>query len=120
MMSKLLVRPNLAGGPVHDVTPETASWSYVGFGLHDLPAGDMLQIDGTDDEICLVLLSGDARITAGALDTGMLTGRASVFDKVAPHAVYVPMRTAWRVEAGTDVELAVCRAPGPRANCHRV
>ena len=111
-MSKLLVRPNLAGGPVHDVTPESASWSYVGFGLHDLPAGDMLQIDGTDDEICLVLLSGDARITAGALDTGMLTGRVSVFDKVAPHAVYVPMRTAWRVEAGTDVELAVCRAPG--------
>ena len=112
MMSKLLVRPNLGDGPVHDVTPESAEWSYVGFGLHDLVAGDTLAIDGTDDEICLVLLSGDARITAGPLDTGMLKGRASVFDRVAPHAVYVPMKTAWRVEAGTDVELAVCRAPG--------
>ena len=77
-----------------------------------LPPVTQLAIDGTDDEICLVLLSGDARITAGPLDTGMLKGRASVFDKVAPHAVYVPMKTAWRVEAGTDVELAVCRAPG--------
>jgi len=112
MMSKLLVRPNLGSGAVHDVTPETAGWSYVGFGLHDLVSGDTLDIDGTDDEICLVLLSGDARIMAGALDTGMLKGRASDFDKVAPHAVYVPMKTAWRVEAGTDVELAVCRAPG--------
>ena len=40
MMSKLLVRPNLGDGPVHDVTPESAEWSYVGFGLHDLAAGD--------------------------------------------------------------------------------
>ena len=112
MMSKLLVRPNLGDGPVHDVTPETAEWAYVGFGLHDLAAGDTVTTDGTDDEVCLVLLSGDARITAGPIDTGMLKGRASVFDKVAPHAVYVPMKTAWRVEAGTNVELAVCRAPG--------
>ncbi|MEC8807221.1 MAG: 5-deoxy-glucuronate isomerase [Pseudomonadota bacterium] len=111
-MSKLLVRPNLGDGPVHDVTPESAEWSYVGFGLHDLVAGDTVNTDGTDDEVCLVLLSGDARITAGPLDTGMLKGRGSVFDKVAPHAIYVPMKTAWRVEAGTDVELAVCRAPG--------
>ena len=95
-MSKLLVRPNLDGGPVHDVTPETANWSYVGFGLHDLAAGDAIGSDGTDDEICLVLLSGDARITTGNLDTGMLKGRASVFDKVAPHAVYVPMKTGTR------------------------
>ena len=90
------------------------SWSYVGFGLHDLAAGDTLAIDGTDDEICLVLLSGDARITAGDLDTGMLKGRASVFDKVAPHAVYVPMKTAWRVESGTDVELGRLPRTGDR------
>ncbi|MGB2496548.1 MAG: 5-deoxy-glucuronate isomerase, partial [Candidatus Puniceispirillaceae bacterium] len=86
-MSKLLVRPNLDGGAVHDITPASAGWSFVGFGLHDLKAGQTLDVDGTADEICLVLLTGNARIRAGDLDTGMLTGRASVFDRAAPQAV---------------------------------
>ena len=112
-MSNLLLQPDLSGnGPIHDVTPASAGWSHVGFGLHDLAAGRSVGSDGTVNEICLVLLSGSVRIIAGDLDTGMLQGRASVFDKVAPHAVYVPMKTAWRVEAGSDSELAVCRAPG--------
>jgi 5-deoxy-glucuronate isomerase len=76
-----------------------------------LPPVPASPVDGTADEICLVLLSGNARIIAGDLDTGMLQGRASVFDKVAPQAVYVPMNTGWRVEAGRDAEIAVCRAP---------
>ena len=111
-MSKLLVRPNLDGGAVHDITPASAGWSHVGFGLHDLKAGQTFDVEGTEDEICLVLLTGDARIRAGDLDTGMLTGRVSVFDRAAPQAVYIPMRTGWQVEAGSDAELAVCRAPG--------
>ena len=112
-MSKLLVQPNLdSTGVVHDVTPASAGWSYVGFGLHDLAAGTSIVVDGTGDEVCLVLLSGSACIIAGDLDTGMLQGRASVFDRVPPQAVYVPMNTGWRVEAGSDAEIAVCRAPG--------
>ena len=112
-MSNLLLQPDLSGnGPIHDVTPASAGWSHVGFGLHDITAGGSVESGGTGDEICLVLLSGSARIIAGDLDTGMLQGRASVFDKVAPQSVYVPMKTAWRVEACSDSELAVCRAPG--------
>ena len=116
-MLNLLLQPDLSGdGPIHDVTPASAGWSHVGFGLHDLAAGTSVGSDGTADEICLVLLSGSVRIIAGDLDTGMLQGRASVFDKVAPHAVYVPMKTTWQVEAGSDSELAVCRAPGTEGN----
>lgn len=110
-MSKLLVKP-ATGSCVHDVTPASAGWSYVGFAVHDIAAGDTLAMAGTSDEICLVLLSGDAQITVGDLDTGMLAGRKSVFDKVQPHAVYVPMDCDWQVKAGSNVELAVCRAPG--------
>lgn len=112
-MTDLLVKPAKNGnGVVHDITPQSAKWSYVGFGVHDVKSGETLRVDGTDDEVCLVLLSGDARITAGDLDTGMLKGRRSVFDKIQPHAVYVPMKTGWQVEAGSDVELAISRAPG--------
>ena len=39
-MSNLLLQPDLSGdGPIYDVTPASAGWSYVGFGLHDLAAG---------------------------------------------------------------------------------
>jgi 5-deoxy-glucuronate isomerase len=112
-MLALLVRPGPgAKGTVHDVTPASAGWSYVGFGVHDIPAGETLSVAGTSNEICLVILSGNARIITDGLDTGMLEGRKSVFDKVSPNAVYLPMGLDWRVEAGSDVELAVCRAPG--------
>lgn len=112
-MSDLLVKPmDGNNGVVHNVTPQSAQWSYVGFGVHDIKSTETLRVDGTDNEVCLVLLSGDARIMAGDLDTGTLKGRRSVFDRIQPHAVYVPMKTDWQVEAGSDVELAVCRAPG--------
>ena len=64
-MSKLLVQPNLdSTGVVHNVTPASAGWSYVGFGLHDISAGTSIAVDGTGDEVCLVLLSGSACIHA--------------------------------------------------------
>ena len=89
-MSRLLLQPDLSGnGPVHDVTPASAGWSHVSFGLHDLAAGGSVGSDGTADEICLVLLSGSARIIAGNLDTGMLQGRASVFDKDSVTNIHV-------------------------------
>ena len=40
-MPELLVKP-AAGAAVHDVTPASAGWSYIGFGLHDLAKGEML------------------------------------------------------------------------------
>ena len=112
-MSQLLVKPDLSnGGAVHNITPQSAGWSYVGFAAHDLAAGEELATAGDDNEVCLVLLSGDARIIAGDLDTGVLHGRGSVFDKAAPYAVYAPMGTDWKVTAASNIELAVCRAPG--------
>ena len=47
-MSNLLLQPDLSGdGPIHDVTPASAGWSHVGFGLHDLAAGTSVGSDGT-------------------------------------------------------------------------
>ncbi|MDI6838143.1 MAG: 5-deoxy-glucuronate isomerase, partial [Rhizobiaceae bacterium] len=35
-MSDLLRKPQGASGKVHDITPESAGWGYVGFGLYRL------------------------------------------------------------------------------------
>ena len=111
-MSDLLIKPNAGASHVHDITPASASWAHVGFAVHDLAAGQTLDGPGTDDEICLVLLSGSADFSAGGQDFGRVEGRASVFDRTPPHALYVPRRTAWSVTASSEAELAICRAPG--------
>ena len=39
-MPELRVRASGERGKVHDLTPTTAGWSYVGFSLYRLRAGD--------------------------------------------------------------------------------
>ena len=111
-MSFLLVKPDLASSLVHNLTPASARWRYVGFSVRDLQAGESYQEEGDANEVCVVLLSGSARLVSGPADSGEVAGRKSVFDRSPPTALYAPMRTAWRVAAATACEIAICRAPG--------
>ena len=108
-MSNLLRKPHKGQSCLHQITPADAGWRYVGFGVHDLVSGQLLSDVGTDDEVCLVLLSGSAHFTAGDIDFGLITGRKSVFDRIPPHAVYLPHKTSWSVRAAASAEIAVCR-----------
>src|SRR5262245_61794331 len=109
-MSKLLVKPNLKGGPVHAVTPKSAGWTYVGFEVHDLAPGRSLAAETGDMEICLVLVAGKARVEAGGKDFGVIGERNSPFEG-SPWSAYVPAKSSYRVTAETPAELAVCAAP---------
>ncbi|HCM08916.1 MAG TPA: 5-deoxy-glucuronate isomerase, partial [Alphaproteobacteria bacterium] len=95
-MADLLVKPT-SGTAVHDITPQSAGWGHVGFGLHDLGPGGVIEGSGDGNELCIVLLSGAASLKAGDVDFGHIQGRESVFDGVPAHAFYVPMQTAWKV-----------------------
>ncbi|MEP3035371.1 MAG: 5-deoxy-glucuronate isomerase, partial [Pseudoruegeria sp.] len=53
-MAELLVKPNGDAGKVHDITPESAGWKYVGFSLHRLKAGENVQEATGDREVILV------------------------------------------------------------------
>lgn len=110
-MSKLLRRPAGTTGKVHDVTPESAGWSYVGFGLYRLAAGEMVTEPTDGTEVILVLVEGKALIGAGEDDFGELGERMDVFDRTPPHAVYVPAGSEWSATATTACTLAVCTAP---------
>jgi 5-deoxy-glucuronate isomerase len=98
-------------GRVLHVTPQSAGWAYVGFDLYRLSAGETATASTEDREVCLVLVSGRARIGAGNNDFGIVGERMSPFEG-KPFAVYVPAGSNWRVAAETDLELAVCSAPG--------
>ncbi|MXQ06827.1 5-deoxy-glucuronate isomerase [Alphaproteobacteria bacterium GH1-50] len=110
-MSRLLIKPQGTSGKVHDITPASAGWGYVGFGLYRLTAGETVSEDTGDREAILVLVEGKAEVTADGTAFGPMGDRMSVFEKSAPHCVYVPGQSQWSATASTDCVLAVCTAP---------
>ena len=74
---------------VHDITPESAGWGYVGFALHRLSPGDVASGSTRDLEAILVVVEGKLELTVGDSDFGEIGERMSVFEKTAPHCVLV-------------------------------
>jgi 5-deoxy-glucuronate isomerase len=110
-MPKLLVKPQGDHGRVIHVTPENAGWTHVGFDLHRLKAGEMVSGETGGNEVCLVWVTGKGKASAGDKDFGSLGERMSPFAG-KPAALYLPAGTSWSVTSETDLELAVCAAPG--------
>ncbi len=111
-MSHLLCKPNGTAGKVHGITPESAGWGYVGFGLYRLTAGEQIAEATGGREAILVLVEGKARLTASGQDFGEMGERMNVFERTPPHCLYVPNDADWTALATTDCTLAVCTAPG--------
>jgi 5-deoxy-glucuronate isomerase len=111
-MSKLLVKPSApdAKGRVHSITPASAGWTYVGFDVYRLKAGQSAHEETKDREACIVMLSGKARVSASGQDFGVIGGRASPFEP-DPWSLYAPARSEWSLTAETDCEIAVCTSP---------
>ena len=100
-MADLLRKPVGVNGKVHDITPESAGWGYVGFGLYRLEAGQSAAEVTGDREAILVLVEGKARLTAGGQDMGEMGDRMSVFERTPPHCLYVPNGSDWSAVATT-------------------
>ena len=111
-MSKLRVRAtDPTDGYIHRITPQSAGWTYVGFDVLVLTAGETKAAPTGDREACLVVISGKITATAGGTDVGTLGERTSPFE--APGwSLYVPARSNWEITATTDCEIGVCTAPG--------
>ncbi|WP_312948724.1 5-deoxy-glucuronate isomerase [Agrobacterium sp.] len=111
-MPNLLHRPYGTHGKVHEITPTSAGWRYVGFSLHRLRAGEKAAEATGDREVILVLIEGKAAINSNGRDWGILGNRMNVFEKTAPHSLYLPNGSNWQATAETDCVIAVCSAPG--------
>lgn len=99
-------------GSLLTITPESAGWKYVGFEVFTLKAGQSLKKETGAREACLVLLSGRAKVVTSELRAEEIGQRMSVFEKLPPFSVYVPNDDFYEVTAITDLELAICTAPG--------
>jgi 5-deoxy-glucuronate isomerase len=97
-VSELLLR---AGAWDH-VTPETAGWRYLSFGVR----GGAFRSETGDGEIAIVPLGGRCVVEAEG-EAWELGRRESVFAGM-PWALYLPRGTAYSVEA--EDEVAICGA----------
>ena len=97
-MNELLLR----AGDWRQVTPESAGWSHLYFGVRRAPFASATR----EVEIALVPLSGRCRVEAEG-ETWQLGGRESVFGGM-PWALYLPRDTDYRVTG--DAEIAICGA----------
>ena len=111
-MSSLLRKPFGSHGKVHDITPSSAGWRYVGFGLYRLRAGESVTETTGDREVILVMIEGKAQVIGAGQDWGVLGDRTCVFEKTPPHCLYLPNGSDWQANATTDCTIAVCTAPG--------
>jgi 5-deoxy-glucuronate isomerase len=98
-MSDLL----LEAGSWEQVTPESAGWQHLSFGVR---SGSFSAETG-GDEIAIVPLSGGGCHVSAEGETWELAGRANVFAGM-PWALYLPRDTPYRVEA--EGEVAICGA----------
>ena len=101
-MANLLRKPFGSHGKVHDITPQSAGWRYVGFGVYHLRAGDVVSEATGDREVILVMVEGKANITGAGQDWGVLGERMNVFEKSPPHCLYLHNGTQWEARAETD------------------
>ncbi|WP_264289619.1 5-deoxy-glucuronate isomerase [Duffyella gerundensis] len=99
-------------GRIQRVTPESAGWGHVGFEAYLLTKGQTLRLESGDKELCLVLVAGLASVKTQQADFPGLGQRMSPFERTPPYSVYVPHHDSVEVHADSDLELAVCSAPG--------
>ena len=100
-MPDLLRKPFGRTGKVHEITPETAGWGYVGFTLYRLEAGDVAEEMTGETEVILVIVEGKAKVLAAGQDWGEMGERMDVFEKTPPHCLYVPNGSQWQAVATT-------------------
>jgi len=111
----LLIKSNPGGQKLVEL-PHGAL-EYVGFAAYRLSLGETLPVAAGDKELCVVLLSGRIDLKGeapgqGAFNWDNLGDRQSVFEDKSPYAAYLPPGSQAQVTALSDVQVAVCAAPG--------
>ncbi len=120
-MSPLLLKSTAGSGEVLAVTQDRAGWQTISLRLLRLAQRQRHTLTLPGEELVLVLLGGQASITAGGQTWPALGGRPNVFSGM-PHSLYLPVGIgSVEVEALTDsCEVAVCGARAERVFPARV
>lgn len=103
-------------GCIQSVTPEgikdrCPNWSYVGFEAYRLQAGETLSHETGGREHMLVVLTGTMDLSVDGESLGSFR-RDDLFARQKAEGAYVPAGASWSLTAQSNLEVAICSAPG--------
>jgi 5-deoxy-glucuronate isomerase len=96
----------LRAGEWERVTPQSAGWRFLSFGVERLTGADTRHTGG--DETAIVLLAGRCEIEADG-KRFVLGPRAGVFEEL-PWTLYLPRETEYRLEGAAELAFSSCPA----------
>lgn len=92
-----------------EITPAIAGWNYLSFRTYSFRAGQIVNGESANDEMCMVLLSGAITMEAAG-HTWRCDGRDTVFDGL-PYTIYLPPGHTYKMTVHRDADCAYGRAP---------
>jgi len=101
-ISPLLQKPDTSSKVYHHVTPETAQWDYLSFEAREMDQGETWEYDTQDNEMVIVLLGGNFKVSSNHGEWETTNGRKDVFSGVA-HTLYLPRNSQFKLTATSTV-----------------
>ena len=103
--SHLLIKPKLNSSVYQSITKESVGWKYLNFEARKLNFNEEFIWDTCENEMVVVLLSGNYKFKSNSQNFEITNGREDVFKGVA-HTLYIPRRTQICITA-TSKELDI-------------
>lgn len=110
--SHLLIKPKSNTGIYHSISPESANWQYLSFEARAMDQNESWEHHTEENEMVIVLLSGNFEVTSDKGNWKTDNGRKDVFSGVA-HTLYLPRHTSFTLTALSeklDIAYGWCRA----------
>ena len=99
--SHLQIKPKSETGIYHQITTKSANWKYLNFEARLMSKGETWEYDTQDNEMVIVLLSGNFKVESNQGNWETKNGRKDVFSGVA-HTLYLSRNSQFRLTALSD------------------
>ena len=104
--SHLLIKPKLNSSVYQSITKESVGWKYLNFEARKLNLNEEFIWNTHENEMVVVLLSGNYKFKSNSQNFETTNGRKNVFQGVA-HTLYIPRRTQISITAtSTQLDIA--------------
>ena len=105
----LLVKPRAGNSIYHRLDAKEAGWHYLNFEARLMNKGESFSEHTGGYEYCIVLLSGNFKVSSDKGQWETRDGRKDVFSGIA-HTLYLPRNTSFTFTALNDAtDIAICR-----------
>mgnify|MGYP001157389682 FL=1 len=110
--STLLQKPKITSEIYQKVAPKTAKWEYLSFEARQMKNGSVWNHNTNENEMVIVLLSGNYKIISNRGKWETTNGRVNVFSGIA-HTLYLPPNSEFKLVANSellDIAYGWCKA----------